>query len=66
MKKNFSISNIKENMITLVLLWLPFLILRFKKINQKLETLNRRYIITRMLEMHNQNRQKFSAKTRLT
>ena len=54
-------------MTTLVISWRPFLILRFKKIPQGLETYIFRDIITRMLEMHNQLRKKrIAAKTRLT
>ena len=53
-KNQVSISNIEEDMITLVISWRPFWILRFKKSLKK--THIRQDFITRMLEMHNQSR----------
>ena len=53
-------------MITLVISWRPFLILRLKKIIQRLETHIHQYIITRMLQMHNQSRKNYISQNKVT
>ena len=57
-KNQVFISNIEEDMITLGISWRLFWILRFEKIHQGLETHIRRYIITSVLEIHNQSSKK--------